>query len=275
MLLRALTFLVWAAVAGSALYWGLKLFVTPLQAPAQTAVAQAVPPPAGDLTRLFGAEPVEPPPEAPGVAAPPGMETRFQLIGVVAPRAQGAGGVALIAVDGKLPKAFRVGASVDGETVLQGVQQRGATLGSRGGPVQVALQLPPPPVAATGTLPPPGSEGEAAPRPFAPPGGAAGQGRAPAQLAPGRMPFSAPMGQAAPAQPRQALQPQPVQQMPQMQPLAGQPDHSPGAPGAPGPIETLPPNPFANANPNANPDANAAQDIQRRLGRSGANATHR
>lgn len=272
MLLRALTFLVWAAVAGSALYWGLKLFVTPLQAPAQTAVAQAVPPPAGDLTRLFGAEPVEPPPETPGVAAAPGMETRFQLIGVVAPRAQGAGGVALIAVDGKLPKAFRVGASVDGETVLQGVQQRGATLGSRGGPVQVSLQLPPPPVAATGTLPPPGSEGEGAPRPFAPPVGAAGQGRALAPLAPGRMPFSVPMGQAPSPQPRLVPQPPPVQQM---QPTAGQTDHSPGSPGSAPTIETLPQNPFTNANPNANPDANAAQDIQRRLGRSGANATQR
>ena len=265
MLLRALTFLVWAAVAGSALYWGLKLFVTPLQAPVQTAVAPAVPPPAGDLTRLFGAEPVEPPPEAPGMAAAPGMETRFQLIGVVAPRAQGAGGVALIAVDGKLPKAFRVGAPVDGETVLQSVQQRGATLGVRGGPVQVALQLPPPPVAATGTLPPPGAEGEAPPRPFPLPPGAAGQARPPVPLAAGRTPFTPPMGQAPFPQPRPTLPPPPLQQL---QPQPGQPDSSPGAPGT---IETLPPNPFTGAGP----DAAAAQEAQRRFSRPGGNATQR
>ena len=252
MLLRALTFLVWAAVAGSALYWGLKLFVTPLRAPAQTTVAQAVPPPAGDLTRLFGAEPVEQAPDTPDAPVAPGMESRFQLLGVVAPRSQRAGGVALIAVDGRMPKAFRVGAAVDGETVLQGVQQRGATLGVRGGPVQVSLQLPPLPEAATGTLPPPATDGNPAPAGFPPPPvGMPGLARPPAG-APGRLPFAPPTGQAVPA----------------LQSPEGPQD---GSPGAPGTIETLPTNPFGSPLPNPT----GAQDGQRRPVRPGANATQR
>lgn len=273
MLLRALTFLVWAAVAGSAAYWGLKLFVTPLRAPTQTAVAPSVAPPAGDLTRLFGAEPVAPPPES-LVAAAPAMESRFQLIGVVAPRAQASGGVALIAVDGKQPKAFRVGTAVDGETVLQGVQPRGATLGLGGGPVQVALQLPPLPTAATGTLPPP-INGETPPTPF--PSPAALPGRQPGAAMPGRMPFGVPM----PAQPG-ALQPRPMptpgQQQLQSQAFppqgyqqqAGQPDHSPGAP-QPGSLESVQ-NPFTAMSPET---AAAVEQTQRRFGRSANNANQR
>jgi general secretion pathway protein C len=251
MLLRALTFLVWAAVAGSVLYWGLKLFVSPLRAPANTTVAQAVPPPVGDLTRLLGAGPAEPSPQMAEAPVVPGMESRFQLIGVVAPRTQSAGGVALIAVDGKMPKAFRVGASVDGDTVLQGVQQRGATLGVRGGPAQLSLQLPPLPVAATGTLPPPATEADPAPGGFPPPPmGLPGQARPPG--VPGRSPFAPPMGQG----------------LPQGQAQDGSLDTSPGAPGA---LNTLPTNPFSAPPPNqAGP-----QDGQRRLVRPVGNATLR
>lgn len=114
----------------------------------------------GDLTRLFG---VDAAPVAAAAQAP--ADSRFRLIGVAAPRATGEG-LALIAVDGKPPRAYRVGASVDGDTVLQAVRARGATLGLRGGPAVVTLEIPPLPAAATGALPLPSG----APVPAGPPG---------------------------------------------------------------------------------------------------------
>jgi general secretion pathway protein C len=149
MMTRAWAFGLWAAAAASAVFWGLKLFVTPVPAPPFAAVAATAPSPRGDLSRLFG---VDAAPLAAPEAAPPPESDRFALIGVVAPRAgAGAGeGVALIAVDGKSPRAYRVGAVIDGDTVLQGVSARGASLGPRGGAAVVALDLPPPAPAATG-----------------------------------------------------------------------------------------------------------------------------
>jgi general secretion pathway protein C len=94
-------------------------------------------------------------------APQPAPDARFQLIGVVSPRGPSSSreGLALIAVDGKPAKAFRIGAAVTGDTVLQAVRQRGATLGPRGGAAQVALELAAPPAAATGTLPSIGGDG--------------------------------------------------------------------------------------------------------------------
>lgn len=147
----------WALVAASAVAWGLKVLVRPTAVPAGTLVAEAAPVQQAELTRLLGADP--PPPSAepePGAAAAPESE-RFTLVGVVAPRGPGAArsreGVALIAVDDRPPRAYRIGAAVDGETVLQSVSQRGVELGPRGGPARVALQLPAPEPAATGSLP--------------------------------------------------------------------------------------------------------------------------
>ena len=143
--------MVWLVVAAGALFWGLKLFVRPPALPNPVAVAMNSAAPAADLTRLLGADPppqVDTPPD-------PGAAARFQLLGVVAPRGErgAAEGVALIAVDGKLPRAYRVGAAVDGDTVLQAVRARGASLGPRGGAAAVSLEIPPPAPAATGALP--------------------------------------------------------------------------------------------------------------------------
>ena len=155
MLSRGLAFLVWALVAASTLYWGLQLFVAAPQAPANTAGVAPSAIATSDLTRLLG---VDAPPVVEAAAAP-AADARFQLVGVVAPRTGGASreGVALIAVDGKPARASRVGAVVDGDRVLQSVQSRGANLGPRRGPVNISLQLPPLPVAATSTLPPAGA----------------------------------------------------------------------------------------------------------------------
>ena len=79
---------------------------------------------------------------APVVAAAPTLASRFQLQGVMAggPNA----GAALIAVDGKAAKPYRVGAELEGGLVLQSVQGRQAALaGDMAGPPVLTLELPP------------------------------------------------------------------------------------------------------------------------------------
>jgi general secretion pathway protein C len=152
MLVRWMTFAIWAAVAASAVHWGLKLWTRSPTVPTAVQVAEASPGARGDLSRLLGAEA----PAAAATAAPePAADARFSLIGVLSPKpARAAGeGVALIAVDGKPAKAYRVGAVVEGQNVLQSVEARGATLGPRGGAALVALRLAPPAPANTAVLP--------------------------------------------------------------------------------------------------------------------------
>lgn len=70
------------------------------------------------------------------------LASRFSLLGVVAARSHD--GAALIAVDGKPPRPYRVGAAVDDTLVLQSVQPRRAVLSSSvGGPPVLTLELPP------------------------------------------------------------------------------------------------------------------------------------
>lgn len=170
---RLLAFALWAAVAATAVFWGLRLAVRAPAAPPH-AVAAAGPAAAGDWSAVFGTAAVATDGAAP---APPPEAERFKLLGVVAPRTGGRGGVALLAVDDKPPRAVRAGAQVDGEWVLQEVRPRGISLGPRGGDAAVQLELPPLPPPATGSLPPAGA-GPAAtagprPSPIAPaPGGA-------------------------------------------------------------------------------------------------------
>ena len=144
---RWVTFGVWVGVAACAAFWALKVFVRPLPVPSSArtvADAQAL---RGDWSLVLGNTPEAAP--APVVAA----SSRFKLIGVVAPRAERAAaeGLALIAIDGKPPKAYRVGAAVDGDLVLQRVHARGADLGVRdAAAASVALDVPPLPPPATG-----------------------------------------------------------------------------------------------------------------------------
>lgn len=139
-------------------FWALKFFVPTVTAPGHAVVASAAGVARGDLTRLFGADAPEPVDEE-EEAAPAAETSRFQLLGVVAPKGASTGGqgVALIAVDGQPAKAFRVGAVVDGDLVLREVRQRGADLGPRTGDTRVALEVPPLAPAATGSLPPAGA----------------------------------------------------------------------------------------------------------------------
>lgn len=141
--------LIWALVAASAVYWGLLVWAQPQPVPAHATVVQTNPALQGDLSRLLGADPVAP---ASPVAAVPVADVRLTLVGVVSPRGNKnqREGLALISVDGKPARTYRVGAVVDGERVLQSVSLRGAELGPRGGAAQVSLSIPAPAEAARG-----------------------------------------------------------------------------------------------------------------------------
>lgn len=147
---RLCAFVIWALVAASAAFWGLRLFVNAPGAPAHTVAAADTASMRADLTRMLGA-PRTAVAEQP---AAPALASRFQLTGVMAPKKGSSDyGVALIAVDGKQARAFRVGSAIDGELVLKSVSLRTAEIGKSTGDAEVVLQMPPLPAPATGTLP--------------------------------------------------------------------------------------------------------------------------
>ena len=135
--LRLITALLWALAAGSAVYWALRVSAPrPGLVLAEAAPAQVV----GDsparqmsIARLLGA----PDAAAPTAAAPrPG---RFSLAGIAV---QGNGGAALLVVDGKAARPYRVGSYIDDNTILQSVGPRHANLAATlEGPVVERLEL--------------------------------------------------------------------------------------------------------------------------------------
>ena len=135
---RGTAFVLWAAAAASAIAWGLKLGNPAGRGPVAPAAVR--PPLAADpaaVARLLGQTQGSGP--AATAAAP--LSSRFSLVGVVADRSRQ--GAALIAVDGRPPKPFRVGSSVDEGLVLQSVQARRAVLAATpDGPPTVTLELP-------------------------------------------------------------------------------------------------------------------------------------
>ena len=147
-----MAFLVWGLLAFSAAYWLVHLLAKPLSTPSQAQPAAEQRSGQADLTRLFGAATLT------AAAAAPPVESRFKLLGVVAPNFAGAGqrrgaageGVALIAVDG-VARTVRIGALVDTDLQLLAVEARSVSLG-RGGLVSLSLQMEAPVIAATGAL---------------------------------------------------------------------------------------------------------------------------
>jgi len=150
MLARLTAFVVWALVAATAVFWGLRMLVRPQLAPAYAvAVGESVAM-RGDLSRLLGATASA----AADKAAPaPELASRFKLLGVMAGKQSSGAGFALIAVDAKPARAYPVGARVDGEMVLQAVSLRTASIGPSQGSPAVTLEVPMLPAPATGTLP--------------------------------------------------------------------------------------------------------------------------
>jgi len=165
MVARLSAFVLWALVAATAVFWGLRLLVAAPAAPAYAVPVGEATAVRGDLTRLLGSAPVS----AAAAAASPEASSRFRLLGIMAPKGESdpVRGVALIAVDGKMAKAYAVGAHVDNDLVLQSVSLRTASIGSgQGAPATITLELPPLAAAATGRLPAGGMLGGA---PMAPP----------------------------------------------------------------------------------------------------------
>ena len=157
MFARLSAFVIWSLVAATAVFWLLRFSVHAQQAPEHAVSVDRSAPVRGDLARLFGATASVRVAEE-KAAAP----SRYKLIGVMAPRSQlpegtGAYGLALIAVDGKPPRAYAVGSRLDNDLVLQSVGLRTASLVSDQGASRVVLELPALPVVATGVLPIPGS----------------------------------------------------------------------------------------------------------------------
>ena len=154
MLTRLSAFVIWALIAATAVFWALRLFVHPAPPPAHAVALSDSGAGRADLTRLFGATRVV-------VAAVPEAQasSRFRILGIVAPRptsagAPGEGGVAVIAVDGKPARAFKVGSRIDNDLVLQSVSLRTASIGpARGAGPAVLLQIPPLAMPAAGVLP--------------------------------------------------------------------------------------------------------------------------
>jgi hypothetical protein len=79
------------------------------------------------------------------VAAPPvpALASRFQLLGVAAGERSG-GGAAVISVDGKPARPYRVGSIIDEGLVLQSVRGRQAVIAASDGKPLLTLELPAP-----------------------------------------------------------------------------------------------------------------------------------
>ena len=182
-----LTLAIWALVAGSALFWALRLGSGPQRPDAAVAGGQ---PPGGmtvdtqAVARALGAG------EAPPAAAAPAPDVvgRLALRGIVTHSGRGA---ALIAIDGKPARPVRVGATLDGVEggwTVRSVSPQAVVIAADGR--EARLEMPPlsqrssagdavaparpapgavPFTPAIGTLPPPGvPPGAIAPTPRPP-----------------------------------------------------------------------------------------------------------
>jgi len=134
---RLATLALWALAGAGTVYWGLRLSA-PAASPAPAAAApEAVLADTQALARLLGAQ-------AASAAEAPAAASRFVLQGLLAGVTSG-DGAALIAVDGKPARPYRVGASVEPGLVLQSLSRREARLGPAAeGATTLTLQMPRP-----------------------------------------------------------------------------------------------------------------------------------
>ncbi len=191
MLSRWLAFVVWALLGATVVTWLLQMLALPSPVPAHAVPVDAAASFRSELTKLFGA----PTPVA-AEAAPARGDDRLKLIGLVASTSPTAAGssLALIAMDGKPAKSYRVGAVIDGERRVLAVRKGAVDIGPEGGPTAFTLTLPNLPAAATGV-----PSGAGAPAP---------QGAPPS--APPPMPVPPPPADAVPVPPPSPIEPQPI-----------------------------------------------------------------
>ena len=139
LVLHTATLLVWVVAAICIGYWVLQISSSPKSGNPITTAISTEPvnnaPDATSLARLLGAT-------APLAATPISNSNRFALKGVVS----GALGkeAALIAIDDKPAKAFRVGSAIEDGLILQSATARKVTLSTTpNGPVLMTLEMPP------------------------------------------------------------------------------------------------------------------------------------
>ena len=135
---RIAAFLVALLLAGSVVFWVMRWPVrdvgNPLAVPAASEdmpVANAA-----AIARLLGAATM-----STETTAAPDASSRFLLTGIVA---LGSGrGVAVVSIDGKPAKPYRIGSQLEDGWVLQSVAPRSVALGADAkGPVRLKLELP-------------------------------------------------------------------------------------------------------------------------------------
>ncbi|WP_165456772.1 type II secretion system protein N [Aquabacterium lacunae] len=154
MLSRFFALLIWAAVALSAAYWGLRWFGKGPGVPPGTTPAMVESALRGDVSRLLSG-PVKTVADT-TTPAPNALAGRVQLLGVVAPRQEDSrAGVALLTIDGKPARAYKVGQTVDGDLVIQKILQKQVQIGRADSPASLTLDLAGLPLASTGSLPAP------------------------------------------------------------------------------------------------------------------------
>jgi general secretion pathway protein C len=141
--IRLATFAIWVLAGASLVFWVLK-FIQGTAVPANAAVVAAPASAVVDATALSrGLGGSSQTPASAAVALPSSINAaRFVLTGVVAGQFPGQG-IALIAVDGKGAKPYKVGASVTQGVVLQSVRARQAKLSTTAdAPEALTLELP-------------------------------------------------------------------------------------------------------------------------------------
>lgn len=134
--LRLVTLLVAALATASAAYWTLKWSTTPASgANAVPAVSRATPTDPTVVARLLGGA------QTAVAALADTAASRFKLMGVVTTGASA--GYALISVDGKPARPYRVGAAVNDSLLLQSLAPRSAALAPKAdAPAAFTLELP-------------------------------------------------------------------------------------------------------------------------------------
>lgn len=134
--LRLVTFLLAALAASSVGYWALKWSTSTSTGLTRTTLLEPATRPinSAQIARLLGA--------TPGSGSPtPQVQTKYKLLGVITLGPHR--GSALIAMDDKPAKPYRVGEQISEDLVLQSVQARSALLGAHlQGTTSITLELP-------------------------------------------------------------------------------------------------------------------------------------
>ena len=143
MKIRWLAFAICASVGIGLFFWGTKFFVPGARSSADAGVTTSALVPLGDLppSRV-----VDPPPDPAPAAVLAPENSRFQLVGVIAPGDSnlGAQGAALVAIDGKPAQVFKVGDMLESDWILQAIQARSVSIRPRAGTASILLDLPEP-----------------------------------------------------------------------------------------------------------------------------------